>query len=169
MKWLGMGMILAGSVGLGVWYSLLYARQWHNLLDCRKAVMILRGEIAYGHSVLAQAFFQAASRVSGDIRAFFEHVAFSLEEGEGRLEQIWRQALESEIGIGLGREEREQLRELGNMLGFLDLEMQLQSLDVYLQRLDVSIRECESERKNRTRLYPLLGTVAGMLVCIILI
>ncbi len=168
MKWLGMGMILAGSAGFGVWYSLLYVRQWNNLLACRKAIMILRGEIAFGQSVLPQAFSRAASRVSGDVRRFLEHVVSAMDYG-GQLEQIWGQALESEIGNAMGKEAREELRELGNMLGFLDLEMQLQSLDVYLKRLDLTIRECESERKNRTRLYPLLGTMAGILLCIILI
>lgn len=170
MKWLGMCMVLLGSIGLGVWYSALYTRRWKNLIACRKAMMIIRGEIAYGKTPLPQAFGQAAVRTGGAVRAFFGLVADRLEEGGARMDEIWGQALAETVSDReLRREDIRELRELGDTLGYLDVEMQLQTLDLYLQRLEQSIQEYETEKKTRTRLYPVLGTMCGALICIIMI
>lgn len=170
MKWLGMCMVLMGSLGLGLWYSTLYTKRWKNLLSCRKAMMIIRGEIAYGRTPLPQAFGQAAGRVQGVLKEFLEMVSERLAEGGGRMEQIWRKALEEVFrDREMRQEDLRELRELGDTLGYLDVEMQLQTIDLYIRRLEQSIREYEEEKKSRTRLYPALATMCGALICIIMI
>ncbi|MCH5251686.1 MAG: stage III sporulation protein AB [Lachnospiraceae bacterium] len=170
MKWLGMCMVLVGCFSIGVWYSLMYARRIKNLLACKKAILIIRGEISYGRSPLPQALLQASGRVSGSIRTFLEDVCEKMEQGGARLDSIWQTALEEQIGSWeMGREECMELKELGETLGYLDVEMQLQTIQLYLERLEGSIRELEREKSSRIRLYPILGTMCGALICIILI
>ena len=170
MKWLGMGMVLAGCFGIGMWFSLVYAGRIKNLLDCKKAILIIRGEISYGHSPLPQAVFQAAGRVSGSIRTFLEEVSEKMEQGGMGLDDIWQSAIEKQIGSReMGRQERMEVKELGETLGYLDVEMQLQTIQLYLERLDQSIEELEREKSSRIRLYPALGMMCGALICIILL
>lgn len=170
MKWLGMCMVFLGCMGLGIWYSALYTRRFKNLVSCRKAVLIIRGEIAYGRTPLPQAFFQAAGRVRGAVKEFFLLVADRMEEGGARLEKIWSQALQETISDReMRKEDIRELRELGDTLGYLDAQMQLQILDLYLNRLEQSMQEYEAEKKSRARLYPVLGTMCGMLICIIIL
>lgn len=170
MKWLGMCMVLLGSMGLGIWYSALYTRRFKNLIFCRKAILIIRGEIAYGRTPLPQAFGQAAGRIRGAVKEFFELVSERMEEGGARIEKLWSQSLTEAISDReMRKEDIRELRELGDTLGYLDVEMQLQTLDLYLSRLEQSIKEYEGEKKSRTKLYPVLGTMCGALICIIMI
>ena len=67
----------------------------------------------------------------------------------------------------LGTEDRHELEELGNTLGYLDVDMQLQALKLYQSRLDQSIRSWEREKEKRTRLYPILGVISGLLICLL--
>lgn len=170
IKWLGMGLVLAGSAGLGMWYALLYARRGKNLSACRRAMVLLRGEIAYGRTPLPAALFQAAGRTGGTVSHFLREVSDRLERGGGTMEDIWGSAVE-EIFTDreMGEQERRELKSLGDTLGYLDAEMQIQTINLYLQRLEQSLEEYEREKRNRTRLYPLLGAMCGALICIIMV
>ena len=169
MRIAGMMMILFGCMGAGIWYSQIYIRKWHNLQNCQKAVMILRNEIIYGRTPLPVAFAQMAGRTSGSISEFFDTVSQRLEEGGGRLEDIWTVSLQE---ILTAREMRqEDLRELaglGNTLGYLDAQMQIQALELYEKRLEGSLQMWEREKEKKARLYPVLGIVGGALICLLI-
>lgn len=169
MKIIGMLMVMSGCIGAGLWYSLIYIRKWHNLQDCQKAVMILRNEILYGRTPLPVAFAQMAGRTSGSVARFFSTVARRLEEGGGRLEEIWSAALQEILtSRELGEEDQKELEGLGNTLGYLDTQMQIQALELYEKRLEGSLQAWEREKEKKTRLYPVLGTMGGALICLII-
>jgi len=170
MKWLGMCFILVGCVGMGVWYSNNYVRKWKNLLELKKSLVMLKGEISYGRTPLPEAFFRLADKTKGVISKFYRIMAEGLEEGKGDMEYLWKNYLEKCIPEKEMREsDRKELESLGSTLGYLDTEMQLQTLGLYEKQLEQSIYFYEKERENRTRLYPILGTIGGILICIILI
>ena len=170
MKWLGIGMVMAGSVGLGLWYSILYARRGKNLSACKRAMILLKGEIIYGRTPLPAALFQAAGRTKGAVSLFLREVSERLEKGGDRLDTIWNLAVDEVLNDReFGDQDRCELKMLGDTLGYLDVEMQIQTIDLYLQRLEQSLEEYEKEKRNRTKLYPLLGTMCGALICIIMV
>lgn len=167
---MGMLMVLSGCIGMGLWCSQSYVRKWRNLKNCQKAMVILRNEIAYGRTPLPAAFWQMASRTGGTVSAFFDTVAERLEAGGDRLEQIWSATLEEILTAREMREEdRKELADLGNTLGYLDVQMQLQALELYERRLGDSLDIWERDREKKTRLYPVLGTMGGVLVCLIIL
>lgn len=170
MKWLGMVMVIAGCMGLGMWYSVLYTRKWKTLVNLQKAMVILRGEIAYGRTPLPLAFLQASCRTTGSVADFFETVSERMEAGKEGLEQIWNRTLhEIFTEREMQKEDRKELESLGNTLGYLDVEMQVQTITLYQKRLENSLYTYEKEKDKRTRLYPMLGTMGGALICIIMI
>lgn len=169
MRMIGMLMVMIGCIGAGIWYSQNYTRKWRNLLNCQKAVMILHSEISYGRTPLPAAFSQMAGRTSGSVSRFFDAVSRRLEEGGGRLEEIWNRTLQEILTSREMREEdRQELAGLGNTLGYLDVQMQIQALELYEKRLEGSLKLWESEREKKTRLYPMLGTMGGALICLII-
>lgn len=169
MKLIGMLMVMTGCIGAGLWHSMIYLRKWRNLRNCQKAMMILQSEISYGRTPLPEALIQMARRTSGGISLFFETVACRLEEGGGKLEDIWmktcREILTSKE---MEEEARRDLEGLGNTLGYLDVQMQLQVLELYAKRLDSDLERWESDREKKTKLYPVLGTMGGALICLII-
>lgn len=169
MKLIGMMLVMAGCIGAGIWCRLAYTRKWRNLLNCQKAIVILRSEITYGRMPLPAAFVRMAERTSGSISRFFDTVSMRLEEGGGRLEDIWNTTLEEILTDQEMRpEDQRELAGLGNMLGYMDAQMQIQALELYEKRLEGSLQIWEGEREKRTKLYPVLGTMGGALICLII-
>ena len=162
-------MILSGCMGAGIWYSQLCIRKWRNLQNCQKALMILRNEIIYGRTPLPVAFAQMAGRTSGSVSVFFHTVSRRLEEGGGRLEDIWTASLQEILTASeMRQEDRQELAGLGNTLGYLDARMQVQALELYEKRLEGSLLAWEQEKEKKARLYPVLGTMGGALICLII-
>lgn len=169
MRMAGMLMVMLGCIGAGIWYGQIYLRKWHNLKNCQKAVMILRNEIMYGRTPLPAAFAQMAARTNGSISRFFDTVSRRLEEGGGRLEDIWIVSIQEVLTAReMRQEDRQELAGLGNMLGYLDVQMQIQALELYEKRLEGSLQMWEREKEKKARLYPVLGTMGGALICLMI-
>ncbi len=72
-------------------------------------------------------------------------------------------------GLHISRQEYEDLVKLGGMLGYLDVEMQLNILDYYLEQLKQSAKESRETAGSRRRLYRYLGLLSGMFLVLLLI
>ncbi len=170
MRAIGMLCVMAGCISVGVWYRMLYIRKCRNLLAVQKGITILEGEISYGRTPLPDAFHEMAKRTGGCVSEFFEEISRRLSFGGEGMEAVWSSTLREIIGdCELGREEWRDLKELGNTLGYLDSRMQLQSLQLYQKRLAYSIGIWEKEKEKKTKLYPVLGTICGVLICLLLV
>ena len=55
IKFLGMIFVLLGSFGIGIFYRIRYGNRLHNMQDCERALLILQGEMEYGHTPLMEA------------------------------------------------------------------------------------------------------------------
>ena len=90
-------------------------------------------------------------------------------EGEG-LGELWQAEIKTRLsGTHLKREDREQLAGLGEVLGYLDLEMQLSSMELYLEQLELRIREAQEAAQTKQRLYQSLGVAGGIFLVILLV
>ena len=84
-------------------------------------------------------------------------------------EALWKEAVAELLADSeLKAEDRQQLTAMGEHLGFLDKDMQERNLLLYLEQLDLGIRELQSHRQERCRLYTSLGVMAGMFLAILL-
>ncbi len=173
MKVLGILFIMIGSMEVGFWYRGRYLRRCNNLKMLQKAMMILEGEISYGRTPLPDAFYEMSRRTEQSVSQFFLAISQRMEKKGKNMDEIWSEALGEVFGSSnrteLSEEDWHDLEELGNTLGYLDCQMQLQSLALYRKRLEQSIQMCEAQKEKRTRLYPALGTIGGMMLCLLLI
>ncbi len=170
MRIIGVCFVLLGCAGMGMYYRMREIFRYRNLQELLKAMMVLRGEIAAIRTPLPEALLHSSRRIKGSIAAFFRLVAGDLEEGRGELNSIWKSRLKDTIPLMQMKEaDRTELERLGETLGYLDVEMQVQSIDLYKKRLEYSIKEMEKENEKRSRLYPVLGTITGILLCILIL
>lgn len=170
LRWLGMILIMVGSICSGIWYRIRYLGRLANLRECQRALSVLRGEIQYGRTPLPEACREVEARIHGVCRQFFRNTADKLEQGAGSVEEVWRENTALLFSsMQMGTKDREEWMRVGSTLGYLDVEMQLRTMDLYLQRLQTSIEQADRECRNRIRLYPLLGTFGGALICLVLV
>ena len=170
IKFFGMCLVFAGCAGLGLYYRMQEIVRYRNLQEIQKAMAVIRGEISAVHTPLPDALYQAARRTRGVISAFFSAVVKELEGGGGELRLIWRAKLQETVSaMQLCERDRRELERMGEMLGYLDVEMQLQSIDLFSGMVEQGMRDMEGESEKRSRLYPVLGMAAGILLCILLL
>ena len=65
--------------------------------------------------------------------------------------------------------DKENLIRFGENLGYLDRELQISTIDLYLNQLQEEIKEQAVVVKERTKLYNLLGIMAGIFITIVMI
>ena len=78
IKFLGMIFVLLGSFGIGIFYRIRYGNRLHNMQDCERALLILQGEMEYGHTPLMEACEEVSVRIGGIVGSFFAQIAKKL-------------------------------------------------------------------------------------------
>lgn len=171
MRIAGCMMIVAGTSAYGFWLSRQYAEQLAELEQLRHMIFLLKGQILYANAPLHEAFDTVGHRASGALAQLFVRVAERIERQQGEaFSTIWGEEVER-IGeaAALSKADRQNLKSLGEHLGFLDCEMQERNLLLYLEQLDLRIQDMREHRQERCRLYTSLGVMSGMFVAILLI
>ena len=96
--------------------------------------------------------------------------AYSYTEVAADFDQIWRKHADRLYeSSGLKQEDMEYIYNLGQTIGYLDVQAQEEGLELLQADLGRHIRELETESKDRIRVSLAVGSVAGVLLIIILI
>ena len=83
IKFLVMIFVLLGSFGIGIFYRIRYGKRLDNMQDCERALLILQGEMEYGHTPLMEACEEVSVRIGGIVGSFFAQIAKKLNTHEG--------------------------------------------------------------------------------------
>lgn len=170
MRLFGMACILAGSTGIGIRMAKELDLRIEELISLQHLMLALRGEIRYMHQPLPEAFSRLAGKASEPFGTFFSRTARELEMRRGSTaEEIWRENMHKELGgLHLNARELEEFSRLGSMLGYLDVEMQINTLDHYLDQLKLSSAQAMETAKSRRRIYQYLGALGGAALVILI-
>ena len=171
LKIVGCILILCCSAGLGAAGSLDLKRHCMELRILKQAVYMLRGEIKYAKAPLPEAFGSLGERLTSPCGEFFSNLEKELALRDGRsLSQVWQEEMKRSLGATcLGKEEKERLGQLGEGLGYLDLEMQLSTMELYLEQLEGDIARAQEEIQTKQKLYRSLGVAGGIFLVILLV
>ena len=71
--------------------------------------------------------------------------------------------------IGIPQDMLESLIRLGGELGTIDIEMQVRTLDLYLEQMEQKMEDMRTEQKEKIRLYQCIGVTGGVFLAIILL
>lgn len=171
LKVLGAILTITSCTALGFYFSSELNTRLRQLRDWKKYIMILRGDIQYGGTPLPEAIGSLARRSPGVFRMFLEKVSEELFKGSGgTFSEIWRQCVNLYLkNTSLTETDKEGIIRLGDNLGYLDREMQVNTIDLYLTQLQEEIKEQSIVAKERSKLYNILGIMAGLFITIVMI
>lgn len=169
MKIIGVIWIILGSTGMGVWFRSAYLQKLSILENCEKALLVLRGEIEYGRTMLPEAFLQASKSCSGKISLFFERMSCYTREGKMSLTKVWQKACDETFAPDeLGRTTEQEWRAIGDVLSMPEWKQQIQMLTLCQKRLAYAREQWQKKKDQKTRLYPGFGAITGCMLCIFL-
>lgn len=164
-------LIIGSSSGMGFLFANEIRRRVEDLRSAKTIALLLRGDIRYAHTALPEALENVAKRHEGRLSPFLKYVAKELHKFDGKsFQQIWKEAIELELKhTSLSKKDKDGLLQLGEQLGYLDKDMQLNHIDWYINQVEDDMKEITADSKDKMRLYRSLGVLFGILVTILLL
>jgi len=159
---------MAGSVGLGMYYSAKEGFRVQDLLEFKKALLILSSEIEYMRSTLSEACANISKRTSFGISPIFADFSQLLAQGEGESAyQLWLTAMQNQSTF-LAQEDRAVLEDFGKTLGYLDKQMQKNAIEHTVTYIDEKTTTLQAQSSKNKRMYQGLGVIGGLLITVVL-
>lgn len=171
LKIIGCILVVASSAAMGFFFSNEMKCRVDDLKELRKLIVLLRGDIRYANTPLPEAVSAIARRHHGSLERFFHKVSKKLQELSGlTFPAIWKEAVEIELAdTSLSKKDKLHLIQFGDNLGYLDKEMQMNTLDLYISQLEDEIADLSKTMKEKSYLYNSIGIMAGIFISIIML
>ncbi len=144
---------------------------YEQLLYLQKLLYLLRSEILYARAYLGEAFWQIGQKARSPYREWLIGLCSQMEkEQSGTFASMWEEGTKAGLkASGLPEGEILRLAAFGNQLGIADVEMQVKTLDLYLEELRISMEEMREEMRTKIRLCHCLGVMSGIFITVLLI
>lgn len=170
LKLIGIILIMSSSTGIGFYFSNHLKNRIIDLGELKKSILILRGEIRYGNTTLPEAI-EAIGKKDNRLSYFFLYIGQELIKLDGKsFFTIWTEGMEKKLQNSfLNQKDKESLSKLGETLGYLDKEMQMNLIQLYIEELEGEMKESLEVIKEKSYLYNTLGVMAGIFITIVLI
>ena len=136
-----------------------------ELEELKKMFTILKGELQYTRAPFSEMFFKISKKIEGIYKEWLIHLSEDLEKRKmGTLQEAWKTTIlkylnESRLTV----EEKEELRQIGNSLGYPE------TIELYLEQLEVSIQSTREELNTKKKLYQSMGIMCGIFLVIVLL
>ncbi|MDF2539851.1 MAG: hypothetical protein K0S76_2872 [Herbinix sp.] len=170
-KIIGCIMVIASSAGMGFYFSSEMKCRIDDLKELKKLIVLLRGDIRYANTPLPEAISSITRRHNGNFEAFFKKVSSQLHELSGlTFPDIWKKSVDLNLmNTSLTKKDKLYLIQFGDHLGYLDKDMQINTIDLYITQLEDEIKEASKSAKEKAYLYNSVGIMAGIFITIIML
>lgn len=163
-------LIFLGSVLLGFLYSSEVEKKLNTLYEIQRMLIMLKGEITYHKAPVAEAFCEVSKHINIPLEGFLYHVGKELDQGIGKtVGQIWQERCDEELHrLVIAGEDKKNFREFGTCMGYLDIEMQIASIELYSEKLNVRIKESERGIREKQKIFRWLGIAGGVFLILLI-
>lgn len=170
-KIVGVILTLSSSALIGIYFSSEVRERANDLKDLKKIILLLRGDIRYAMTPLPEALRAISRKHEGKYHDFLHKISEELIALEGvTFQEIWKRTIETDLKhTSLNKKDKANLGQLGETLGYLDKDMQINTIDLYISQLESEIEEASKTMKEKTHLYNCLGIMLGIFITIVII
>lgn len=171
LKLIGSVMILVSGTMLGVKMGYNLKMRLSQLKRFEKIISMLTGEIRYNNSTIPEALNHVGAHMVNPFNEILMKISEELDAFEGRtFKEIWENAFEeNRTKLCFTKEQLENIKHLGESLGYLDKQMQINTLDLFMEQIRTDIKDMEKTISDNVRLYNCLGVMGGILVILIIV
>ncbi|MCI9176453.1 MAG: hypothetical protein HFH49_16275 [Lachnospiraceae bacterium] len=170
LKLLGSILVLSASLLYGWKVNEEQKEHVEQLIAMKEMFLMLQGEISYARTPLREAFLQIAAQGKEPFSGFLKQAAEGMREQEGSMGEFWGRLVDEAAGeFYFTREEQGLLKRAGENFGYLDVQMQLKNLELYMEQAEVFIQNAQKELKDRQKIARTLSLMCGLFLVILLI
>ena len=171
IKIFGSIFLLTSATAIGY----LKADELKERVRCLKALkrmmILLQGELRFHRATLSEAFENVSERAEKPFNMFLEELAKELENRQyGSFSSVWNELSDKLLNNkGFKKEDKVLLEQLGNSLGYLDLTMQTENLNLAILQTDDAIMNAKEQLEIKGKLYQTMGVTAGAFLSLLII
>ena len=133
LKAAGAILVIFACTALGYAQSLTFQKRLGCLEEIRKMTVLLLGEITYRKEALPQAMERVSGKVAAPLSEFLKEVSREAGTCQGvRFSQIFAGRAQTFFkDSGMTRQDTESFAQLGEYLGYMDVTMQQNTIQLY--------------------------------------
>lgn len=171
LRILGAVLVVAASAGLGFSYSCRLGKRLEQIRQLQRMAMLLKGEISYGCAALPEALESIGGKLIDPFDQFLGQMAGRLREYPDKsFRQIFKEEMDANLGqSALTKKDKEALMQMGAFLGYLDKDMQLRTMELYLSEVGREIQDAKDSMPGKQKLCRSLGIMGGLFLALLLI
>lgn len=171
MKVLGSLMMIGATTLLGCRAAMDMETSYSQLKYIRQLMYMLQSEIRYSQSYLAEAFLHISEQVKDPYAAWLRQLYYRMiHRRSGNFEKLWSDTIREYLnGLKVPATEMKRLEQVGQYLGSADTQMQVKNIELFIEQIDIEMREMREGLGNRKRLCHCLGVMSGIFLAILLI
>ena len=163
-KIIGSIIVLLASTAMGFEKSHGLEVHVRELETLKCIFVLLKKEMQYTKAVIPELFEKISKKMDRNYKEWLSELARDLRAyKKGTFEEIWKDSVDKWFCESrLTKEEIEELSQIGKSLGYIE------TLDLYLEQLEISIQRTREESKNKKKLYQTMGILGGIFLVIVL-
>lgn len=171
MKIIGIILIFLSGTSIGLYYSFKPIFRKNDLLEMKRALLILNSEIKFLSTSIKEAINNIENSINSPIKEIFSNFKINLEKKRGEsLKNIWEQTLSKSIkNTYFIKEDFEKFKLIGNAIGNYDKELSLNNLKIIFEYIDFSLKSIEKENAKNFKMYKSIGILGSLALIILLI
>lgn len=167
---IGFAMILIGGVGMGYLYGQKYRGRLEDMQEIQRIFQLLLSEITYSAMPLPYAFLEIAKKCGEASSVWLRSLSEELMKEEPEpLFKVWKKETECYIKkTRLRIQDTKQLTELGRYMGHLDMQMQKNTILLFLEAWEEEILKSRKELAVKMKLSLCMGSMGSLMLVILL-
>ena len=171
IKIFGSILLLISTTAIGYLKAEELKKRVVCLNELKRVMILLQGELRFHRATLSEAFENVSKRVEAPFSMFLEETARRIENRNfGNFLCVWGE-LSDELLLygGFQKEDNSLLEQLGRSLGYLDLTMQTENLNLAIFQTEEAIKSAKEQKEIKGKLYRTMGVTAGAFLTLLII
>ncbi len=170
LKILGSLLVIAATTLYGMKRAADLKEQYVQMEYVRQVFGKVQSEIRYARNPLGEIFSYIGRNAREPYGTWLQELGKKMEQRDGgAFPELWERSIADDLYCcALPRAELCRLEELGGRLGLMDIEMQVKTLELYLEQLTEAMKEVREGMRTKVRLCHCLGVMGGMFIVILL-
>lgn len=171
IKIIGSLFLITSSAAIGCLKAEELKERVKRLTEMKRMIVFLQGELRFHRAELSEAFESVSERVEEPFHRFLRQAAEGIEQKESECfanvwKKLWEKLLQED---GFLKEDAKLFEMLEGSLGYLDLAMQTESLNLVILQLEDAIKTAKEQQETRGKMYKAMGVSAGALLTLLII
>ena len=166
------GLLLIGSAAaMGFLKAEELKKRVSGLSELKRMMVLLQGELRFHRAILSEAFENVAENMNEPFSTHLKKMAVKIENRDsGGFVIIWRENSEMFLkDAGLEKRDAVILETLGSSLGYLDLTLQTETLNLAILQAEEAIKCAKGQAEKKGKLYQTMGVTVGALLTLLII